>query len=770
MSRAEETVRRCLPGLFLASAVLWVFFDLLLGQTLFYSDYSLIYQPLIEWWSQCISSGSWPWWNPAQALGLPQITNPMLGSFYPPFLLLLGFDVIPGLSLLVIGHALLMTSGMYRWVVASGLTTPGALLAASAGLCGAYISSTAYGYMLFAWAWVPWALVAATEDRPLMLAGTTALTTLAGDPLATIASAAMVLGIFYTRENRVWTRLLLSYALAALIAAVQIVPTAYFLPESIRKSGALGSEGLWSMAPDRLVDFWIPGFFGRYAPNMSFWGGYLTDGLSDGNFFFYSLYCGLIPWLVLPAARRSPYRRTCLSLLLFTLGATWLAMGKYGGLYLWIQDVLPGTSLFRYPERWMLLASISLVCLAAFGLPHIQKYDWVIFGIPIGITATAVLFLDDSARDYIALHIADDLVESARKTQIRGAMHVTFCGAAAIAVWSTQRLRIQRAVLLALIALIDVSLAHQSLVWTAEPDVLVAAEPVGSMLSKVSGNASPIVARDAGLDTQRLPRNLDGLRNHVRRNGLTLRANAGSTANIRTLHSESPARLAHSAPPHQWFWFDPVRAAPILGVDFIFVSLERTPNKIASELGSTGAFKWLNKSPALDLGVVAPNRPPLGDVMCADRVKMVETSVSVPDALADHDLRVRAVLEGPPELADYLDHVPVQPIRTCGTARTAPHSPSKTVLEVSLDHRAVVIHRQAFSSGWTWRLEDAVLPTFRAYGSLTASVLPPGQHRIHVEYSTPGFEIGLGGTVIGCLICLLLSLRPRLNDPQQRRM
>ena len=147
--------------------------------------------------------------------------------------------------------------------------------------------------------------------------------------------------------------------------------------QSGSNQGATGIQGglnvdeamSWSLPPEELASFVIPGFFGLSRQEAGenpkdirsyYWG--------RMNFTQTVSYMGLLPWLLLPLPlifRRDRY--TWLSLG-GVIGGILFSMGKYTPFYILLYKFFPGINHFRVPKMMMFIPVIALALLAARGL------------------------------------------------------------------------------------------------------------------------------------------------------------------------------------------------------------------------------------------------------------------------------------------------------------------------------------------------------------------------------------------------------------------
>jgi hypothetical protein len=161
--------------------------------------------------------------------------------------------------------------------------------------------------------------------------------------------------------------------------AISLAPLANWSKETNRgvRSGAnQGKGGLdreeamsWSLPPEELGAFVIPGFFGlsrqeggENPTNIAsyYWGRMrFTQTVS---------YMGLLPWLLLPLPlifRRDKYTWLAVAAV---AGGIVFSMGQYTFVYNFLYDHFPGINRFRVPKMMMFIPVLGLGVLAARGL------------------------------------------------------------------------------------------------------------------------------------------------------------------------------------------------------------------------------------------------------------------------------------------------------------------------------------------------------------------------------------------------------------------
>jgi hypothetical protein len=168
--------------------------------------------------------------------------------------------------------------------------------------------------------------------------------------------------------------------------SISLIPLAHWSKDTNRgaESGANhGKGGLdreeamsWSLPPEEVVAFVIPGFFGysrqEAGPNPPdipsyYWGRMVfTQTLSS---------MGLLPWLLVPLPflfRRDKY--TWLAVIGIA-GGLLFSMGKYTPFYNLLYDYFPGINRFRVPKMMMFIPVIALSVLSARGIDLLMDTD-----------------------------------------------------------------------------------------------------------------------------------------------------------------------------------------------------------------------------------------------------------------------------------------------------------------------------------------------------------------------------------------------------------
>lgn len=200
-------------------------------------------------------------------------------------------------------------------------------------------------------------------------------------------------------------RLAFAATIAFGVSAAQLLPAVEFGRLSLRASPESNHDPyLFCMPPWRVAEFVWPGAMGRQFPNHSRWMDVpvreatlavrragvelqrrfprlasqhsdwvrgLLDFEFDDRLWEPSLYAGAVPFALACAAWR--VRRVAAWWKWLSLVAAlslWAALGRWGGLYWCMVQVLPGFAAFRYPSKLLTFTAVAIAGLAALGWDH----------------------------------------------------------------------------------------------------------------------------------------------------------------------------------------------------------------------------------------------------------------------------------------------------------------------------------------------------------------------------------------------------------------
>ncbi len=247
-------------------------------------DVTFQIQPWLVFLKRELIAGRLPTWNPYSFAGAPFWANGQSAPLFPLHLIFvllplqIGFVVLPWLRIVLAG------CGAWLFARELGVSRPAALWATIAfPLSGMLVSFLLFpmGNALALVPWVLWAVerLAAGRSGGATLALCAGLQLLGGHP-ETSAHTALLAALYLLLRGSVarmlptWGRFVGAWALAAGIAAVQILPLALLLPATSKWAGAVVAPagapplGLLLLQPLRLV---LPQLYGHPALG-SWWG------------------------------------------------------------------------------------------------------------------------------------------------------------------------------------------------------------------------------------------------------------------------------------------------------------------------------------------------------------------------------------------------------------------------------------------------------------------------------------------------------------------
>ncbi len=360
-----------------------VFCPLLNGQTLYYGDLQLYFQPMATFWKSNVAQGRVPLWNAGILGGTPFVGSPQMWILYPSALLFIPFSAVAALTITTVFHFWLAGAFFYAW------TRRGCLqlqpLSAFLGACvwmlsGFLVAKSQFPNMLQAIAWVPavlWAgeVVAARANfrSALVLALVLSLQLLAAHAQISLFSGYMLSIYAFFRWRAMQPRrggwrvvgcIAGALALTILLTLGQTLPVVEALHATVRQSLSLFDASRFSLIPWAIGTLVVPHFYGN--PMKGVW-----HYPFDINIWESVCYIGIAPLLLaLVAASREARARFWVG---WTLGFLWISMGVFGGLYALAFFVLPGVARFHDAGRFLVGFSLGGAVLAALGAQYLLQ-------------------------------------------------------------------------------------------------------------------------------------------------------------------------------------------------------------------------------------------------------------------------------------------------------------------------------------------------------------------------------------------------------------
>jgi len=421
-------------------------------------------------------------WDHMIFAGFPMMADPQVMTWYPPALL---FSLIPGSwNPFILLAYVLTASFMYGYVLTItesklAALTSGVIL----GMSGFMMAHLGHAVVIHSVAWVPlqlwsyeklrrrwsssWFVAGSSAIAFSFLGGHTPIFTL-GFGLA--AAYAIVLG--WTApigRLRYYLTCALMMVLGIGLVAIQIVPTAEIVGESIRTGYKFSDFISHSLPPHQVLMLVFPKVFGglRESGALPYYGAeYLTELTG---------YVGLLPLLLAAIGlAKWPQRSLTIFWLGVALVAVVLAMGDATPLARLIYHV-PVVNQFRAPGRHLLEFTFAVCVLASLGIAFLLRqkatsvvvFKVVVLGAVVLIVAAVLVFTNLASLEALAAH--KDLSPEAVRRWTRWAVAIPlalFVGSAvALTYWSRRPHSFGKTALMFVVLVIDLASFGWSYDW-----------------------------------------------------------------------------------------------------------------------------------------------------------------------------------------------------------------------------------------------------------------------------------------------------------------
>lgn len=754
------------PAALLAAAAAR-FHEYLLGGSVVGRDAVFFFVPLREVAARLIAAGELPLWNDATGAGRALAANPNAALFWPGTWLvpLLGTT---GLFLLHVALVLLLSyAALRRLAVTRAAALAGGLVLLFSGV---FQTVPLLFTTVASLAPLPVALAALGDLDPKDRAGTRrragaaglalGLSLLGGEPVVTAIGAAGAGALALGRaaadaragRRRDAGRRLLALAgaglLAAGVAAVQLLPAAGELARSARGEGMRAEEGalFWSVRPARLLTLLEPRLTGDPVAedDRDYWGASTFDA---GNPYFHDLALGLVPLALGAAALGDRRGRAALGL------AALAALLSFGRFLPPVGALLAALPVFRYPEKWWVLATLALAAAAAVGVDRLRddpaaprRFARAAAALAAALGALALLAAAAPAAlagSLATLGLAGPGADAGRVSALLRPLLLAGCGAAALLALLPRAVRSGRlspraaALLAAALFLLDAGRrvagaapAGPRRFWDS-PSVEARAALAAAGAGRFYADGADDVGRASAFARER-----DGLD--------PLRPVTAAAWGLRYGGDNDVDRMSPSASVAAWAALArlPWGEEKVRRLRAIGVTAARTDAPPPDPPGVVEVARF-GRGRIVTIGGARPEHVFVRLARCVPRGAPVP---ALPDPLRE------TALEGEASPVAF----------GAGEAEVLERSNRRLRLSVRVEPPGgLLVVARTFDPSWRARVDGAPAVSLRTDGFLTAVRVPAGRHEVTLAYESPALAAGAAVTLSALLVAALLLARGR---------
>jgi len=451
--KARKLLVGLLPLLGILCCLLFYYRAFLAGKAFGWHDDLFQFYPGANYFARSIADGVFPFWLPNLRCGMPFYSDVQMGLFYPlKWLLVLfvnhgelsqqAYQVYLVFQYFIGGTLFYALMRMHKSGRAAAAT--GAAVYCFSGFAALHIIFFASVEVMF---WLPLVLIAIKYYfikksflRVLLVSLAVLMMFLPGFPQITVyvsyfsiaywlilsfldaldkKKSAKGIAIGLLRETGV---IAFVFFLALVMGAALFLPAFENWQLSARSMYGYDRVADTSMPFYYVVNMFFPNFTGMVKPvgdAVQYWGfnrdsiGFETYNTAYWHYWDLSCYAGQIGIISLlysvvfiRSFWRSPLRLTCTLAALFAL---WFMLGRYGGLFRVLYEVLPGISVFRGPGRMSCVLNASQAVLTTYfvsdlvrgeNLQKIRRFISIVLGFYILFLIAFLLFGKQTCKAY----------------------------------------------------------------------------------------------------------------------------------------------------------------------------------------------------------------------------------------------------------------------------------------------------------------------------------------------------------------------------------
>jgi hypothetical protein len=737
-------------------------------------------------------------WDPVGFGGRPRVGNPQAGLFYPPVWLVWLARTPSSLTWLTVAHLLWGGFGILQLARRFGTGPIGASVSALTFVGSPYILAQVFeGHYPHVWSasWYPWAFLAADRLRrgdrlgAPWLSLVLAFAFLTGHPqevyYLVLVLSAWVLGDAVRRQRSgmfttsiSWSRLAGRFTLWGLVlvlmagfVAVELAPSAMAAAWGLRSTNTSMLEASrYHVGLLNILQLLSPNALGgpsEYFGYENYWECLLSFGWTPV----------VLATLGMCVSLRRAQARAWGALLGLTL---MFAAGWRLGLFAALYELVPGMNRFRVPARALFLSSLAVAMLAGLGVDSIVRAEpwerwwvryrrWVVVVVGAVIVAQSVAWCRGVDGDpYAHLPPSIPLVFRAQPSRDSEAIRylragarlaqspsfwLTVAGTSGALLWLRRRPEAVRSVALVFGVLVFTELGWHGfrVLKTAPLDRFVGPDPVAQAIAEARPSPETrIRVRDAFYTDLRAQ--AAGLEKVNIYDFFQIQHSDdlyGQLYNLFRYTRPQWSRQSMSGPVEDFR--REVRQAVLdrMGVEFLVTDLPTEGDPwpvIARGTWRGSAYIIYRNRSALPRAYVVPRAEILPD-----------------ERSSVYRLRAISGREAVVMSSDPLDSVGERQRFTA--AHYDATDPDCVVISVTTQAPGLLVVADTWMPGWSARIDGRPSPVWKGNrGQRVLALRQPGQHRVVMCFTPPGFALGLGitsATAVTWLGSVLLVLRCR---------
>ncbi len=749
-----------------------LFWRTLFGSEAFYArDVLHYYWPMRSAAAGLIRHLELPQWSPFAQSGLPFLADIHTGVLYPPHVLYQFVSFPRAYAWLLFLHHVAAGLGALVFFRQLGAGRVAAVSGALVYMLSGYVVGlNNAGSLMAGAAYVPWVLAALSSRLRLRykivsVAFLVAMQALTGDPqsvLFSVLGSAALIG-WHQRSRPAVVTATAGFVLAGLLAAAQLIPAWYLLGQSNRASVDARFYEQFALHPVRMLELFAPFPLGGFLAKHHFWAAFAVNGPGIWPFALSAYVGAAAVTAVLIGARRDA--RTGFGITLFVVGVLF-SLGPHGPL----SPVLlfPPFRFFRYPEKYLLVASLGMAALVSQAVESIQarqicKRRLIAIGASVGILLAAVALAHVFRSDFE--QALDVMVRRAapRVQSQTAAATLLECGrwalGCAIAVWllsllaarSVAASRITIPAIGVFVAL-DLLFAGQALVFTAPIEMFQTRPAIVDELNRIAPVHPYRYQRDWA---QARTFDRDSEESYLRMRAWeleTLKSNLGGAFGL-----EEVAGYAGGFSLGRW--------------EAVAVALHDAPAKLGALFNGCLALTTVTDNPYQRDGhfrhAAFDSRSGLiiyENNLCQPRLRIVSRVISATGldaairALCDpvFDVTSEAVVEGTEEKRSMsparIEDIEIQTRRAKANVTASSGG-------------TFVVFATSYYPGWVARLDSVTASLKIANGATMGVEVPEGRHSVEFEFRDPGARSGFALSLFGVLVAVgIVVFGKRLVD------